>query len=432
MHRESRIFVAVALAAAWSDASAWRFDYSVEAGLLHSDNINLSPVDPVRETVLIPHLDFGLTHAGSRVNVDVGGVLEYREYLKDSYGSEFRGTFNGRVNWLLVPERLTWTFADNLGLYPVSLRGPDVPGNLQQTNVFSTGPTLRFRFTPSLQGQAEARWSDSHAEETGAFDSSRLSGAFRLLHDFSTTRHLSGNVEVEDVDFDDDLLADDYRRYSAYAGYTQSLARIDLDLALGYSRLEFDRGGDSSGPLLRTSADWRATDRSTFGFGATWRYSDAATSLAEGGAAFDTGLDGVGVGGALITPDVYRERRLDASYLYQGVRLNLASTLYASRFRYEQDTLLVDADRNEIGLGFTLGYLLRPLLTLGITGEATRRRFVDSGSTDRDHRYGLFLAQQFARHWSWRADLSRNERNAGSGADSYDENALYLRLIYSH
>lgn len=432
MHRESRIIVAAALAAAWGDASAWRFDYSVEAGLLHSDNINLSPLDPVRETVLIPHLDFGLTHAGSRVNVDVGGVLEYREYLKDSYGSEFRGTFNGRVNWLLVPERLTWTFADNLGLYPVSLRGPDVPGNLQQTNVFSTGPTLRFRFTPSLQGQAEARWSDSHAEETGAFDSSRLSGAFRLLHDFSTTRHLSGNVEVEDVDFDDDLLADDYRRYSAYAGYTQSLARIDLDFALGYSRLEFDRGGDSSGPLLRTSADWRATDRSTFGFGATWRYSDAATSLAEGGAAFDTGLDGVGVGGALITPDVYRERRLDASYLYQGVRLNLASTLYASRFRYEQDTLLVDADRNEVGLGFTLGYLLRPLLTLGVTGETTRRKFVDSGSTDRDHRYGLFLAQQFARHWSWRADLSRNERNAGSGADSYDENALYLRLIYSH
>ena len=432
MHRESKIIATAMLVAACGDASAWRLDYTLEAGILHSDNINLSPVDPVREDVLVPRLDFGLTHAGARVNVDLGGSLEHRTYLQDTYSSEFRGTFDGRLNWLLLPERLSWTFADNLGLYPVSLRAPDVPGNLQQTNVFSTGPTLRFRFTPALQGQAEARWSDSHAEETGAFDSSRLFGAFRLLHDFSTTRHLSGNIEVEDVDFDDDLLAEDYRRHSAYAGYTQSLARIDLDLALGYSRLEFDRGGSSSGPLLRASADWRVTDRSTFGFGVTSRYSDAATSLAEGGAAFDTGLDGVAVGNALITPDVYRERRLDTSYLYQGVRLNLASTLYASRFRYEQDASLVDADRDEIGLGFTLGYLLRPLLTLGVTAEATRREFVDSDSTDRDYRYGIFFTQQFARRWSWRADLSRNERNAGSDADSYDENALYLRLIYTH
>ena len=114
------------------------------------------------------------------------------------------------------------------------------------------------------------------------------------------------------------------------------------------------------------------------------------------------------------------------------MRLNLASTLYASRFRYEQDGLLVDADRDEVGLGLTLGYLLRPLLTLGVTGEATRRNFVDSDSTDRDYRYGLFIAQQFARHWSWRADLSRNERHADAGAESFDENALYLRLIYTH
>ncbi|HEX7768470.1 MAG TPA: hypothetical protein VF422_00415, partial [Dokdonella sp.] len=325
MERKSKLIATVVLATLCGDASAWRLDYTLEAGILHSDNINMSPVDPVREDVLVPRIDFGLTHAGARVNVDLGGALEHRTYLQDTYGSEFRGSFAGRLNWLLLPERLTWTFPDHLGLYPVSLRAPDVPGNLQQTNVFSTGPTLRFRFTPSLQGQAEARWSDSHAEETGAFDSSRLSGAFRLLHDFSTTRHLSGNLEAEDVDFDDDLVAEDYRRWSAYAGYTQALARLDLDLALGYSRIEYDRGGDSSGPLMRASVDWRATDRSTFGFGVTWRYSDAATSLAEGTAAFDTGLDGVAVGGALITPDVYRERRLDTSYLYQGVRLNLAS-----------------------------------------------------------------------------------------------------------
>ena len=42
------------------------------------------------------------------------------------------------------------------------------------------------------------------------------------------------------------------------------------------------------------------------------------------------------------------------------------------------------------------------------------------------------LIARFARRWSWRADLSRYERHGGDGVDSFDENALYLRLIYTH
>ncbi|HEY6544284.1 MAG TPA: hypothetical protein VIZ64_05270, partial [Dokdonella sp.] len=106
------------------------------------------------------------------------------------------------------------------------------------------------------------------------------------------------------------------------------------------------------------------------------------------------------------------------------------ATAYAARFRYERDELL-DADRNEVGLGFALGYLLRPLMTLGLAGEATRRSFIDTDSTDRDHRYGIYFTHQFARRWSWRADLSRYERHGGAGVDSFDENALYLRLIHT-
>ena len=128
MERKSKLIATVVLATLCGDASAWRLDYTLEAGILHSDNINMSPVDPVREDVLVPRIDFGLTHAGARVNVDLGGALEHRTYLQDTYGSEFRGSFDGRLNWLLLPERLTWTFADHLGLYPVSLRAPGFSG----------------------------------------------------------------------------------------------------------------------------------------------------------------------------------------------------------------------------------------------------------------------------------------------------------------
>ncbi len=422
-----RLTVASLLIAACPDAFALRLDYTVELGLLRSDNITLSPTDPIDETVLIPHLDFSLVESGSNVQAAVTGVLEYRNYLDGTFGSEFRGTLNGNINWDIVPERFAWTFADHLGLYPISLRDPDVPGNLQQTNVFTTGPTLRFRVGPTVQGQTELRWIDSYAEETGAFDSRRLGLAQRFQWQLAPTRRLNANLEVQDIDFDDDLVARDYRRHAAYLDYDATLAHLDFGVALGYTRLDFDAGGDVSGPLARASLDWRASERSTFGMAFAWQYSDAVSALAVGGSAFDLGLGGIDIGGEAIGADVYRERRLEGNYLYQSTRFNIASTVHAARFRYEQEAVVLAADRNEIGAGINVGYLLRPLLTLGATAEALRRRYVDDGVTDRDYRYGIYLSQQLSRHWRWRIDLSRNERHAGTGADSFDENAAYLR-----
>ena len=50
--------VALALAVASGTASAAQFDYSLFAGIEHSDNINLSGTDPVSQNVLSPGLNF--------------------------------------------------------------------------------------------------------------------------------------------------------------------------------------------------------------------------------------------------------------------------------------------------------------------------------------------------------------------------------------
>ena len=422
---------ACALMLACQQALAVRLDYSIDLGLLHSDNIALSASDPISETVLIPSLAFSLSESGSSVVAEVTGVVEYRDYLDDSFGNEFRGNLNGLVNWTLVPERLNWVFADTLGLYPISLRDPAVPGNLQQTNVFTTGPTLRFRLAPTLLGQAELRYIDGHAEEASAFDSQRYSAALRGLYDLSDTRNLSGNIEFQKVDIDDDTLAEDYRNLSLYLGYTQALSELDFNAALGYSRLRFETAPDASGPLARASLSWRASERSTFGIGIADQFTDAASSIGSGSANFDAGFGGVDVGGAAITADVYRERRVDASYLLQGTRLNLATLLRYGTYRYEQAPAALANDRDEFGAGINLGYLLRPTLTLGMTAEAVRRSFDTSDLTDRTWRYGAYLTQRMTRHFSWRVDLARNERDSGDDADSYDENSIYLRFTYT-
>jgi len=143
------------------------------------------------------------------------------------------------------------------------------------------------------------------------------------------------------------------------------------------------------------------------------------------------GGGGVDVGGTAITPDVFRERRISGTYQLQGTRLNLAALLRYGTYRYEEAAPALANDRDELGAGLNLGYLLRPTLTLGVNAEATRREFNESDLTDRNYRYGVYLTQRMTRHLSWRADLARNERHSSAAADSYDENSVYLRFTYT-
>ena len=411
-------------------AMAVRLDYTAEIGYLTSDNINLSSIDPVEENLLIPQLGFRLSENGSSVQAQVNGLIEYRDYLGGAFGNEFRGTLDGVVDWALIPERLKWSFADNLGLNPINLRQPDTPDNLQQTNVFSTGPTLQFRLGQTTNGLAELRYTDSYAEDTGEFNSGRTSAALRALRELDPTRRLSGNLEASKINYDSDSQQSDYSRYAGYAGYTQKLAQLDLDIALGYSWLDFDAGEHVSGALFRSRLDWRASPHSTFGLGIYREISDASTSLASADAMLINGFGGISIGGATISPDVFRSHRFEASYGLETTRISLNSAVSVGRIRYVRDTAL-DSDRNEFAAQLNLGYKLRPTLTLGLLGGFVRRDYQVGDLDTKDTLYGAYLRQQMSRHWGWRLDLSRNERDGQGDAFSYDENTAYVRLIYS-
>lgn len=413
-----------------SAALAARLDYTAEIGYLHSDNINLSAVDPVAENLLIPQLAFRFSEDGSVVRAQVNGLVEYRDYLGGAFGNEFRGTLDGVVDWTLIPERLKWSFADSLGLNPINLRLPDSPDNLQQTNVFSTGPTLQFRLGQSTMGQAELRYTDSYAQTTDEFNSGRLSAALRALKDLDSTRHLSANLEASKINYDNNSQQSDYTRYAGYAGYTQKLSQLDLDVALGYSHFDFDRGEHINAALIRANLNWRASAQNTFGLGVYRDISDAATSLAISNADIGNGFGGISIGGAAISPDVYKNHRIEGRYALETVRISLISAVSFGTIRYISDSA-IDSDRNELEGRVDLAYKLRPNLTLGVLAGIIRRDYQVGNVDTRDTLFGAYLRQQMSRHWGWRVDIARNERKDQTDALSYHESSAYVRLIYS-
>lgn len=420
--------VPLALALAAGPACAGQLDYSFSAGVEHSDNINLSANDPVSQSVLIPGLGFSYIEQGATVQAHVTGAAEYRDYLGSAYSNQKLGELAGLVNWTVLPQRLDFLVQDYASVQPLSTLSSDAPDNQQQTNVLSVGPNLHFDLGNAVHGQAELRYIGSRASRTTQFNSSRGEGALRLTRDISPISQLSLNVESQQVDFDD-AGEGDYRRNELFARYVHKLAHLDLDAALGWSRIHFDGGaGDGSDPLARASINWHASVRNTFGVSYMRDYSDAAQDLINLADPVETGTPvSIQTGGAVIGGGAYLERRIDGYYGYSGERLTFNLSPWYRKLHYVEGA---NPDQTGRGGDAGLDFRLRERLTLSVFANAERIEYAQLSRRDTTRNLGIGLRQLLNSHWSWRLSLVDRRRTSNAPNAGYHAKEAYFRIIY--
>jgi len=413
-------------------AQAYQLDYSLETALGYSDNINESELDPTGQSVLIPRLKFDVREDGSYLLAHASGQVEYRDYLGGAFGNELRGQFSGIATWFIFPQRLSFDFEDYAAVEPVNIFAPNAPNNQQQVNVATLGPTFYFRIQQTLNGQAELRLTSNTASQSKDFNSDRGFAALRAIKDLSALKKLSGNIEAQHVHFTDRSGGPDYSRYDAYARYQSTLTQLDLDVALGASRVKFAEGnGDHSGWLGRASVSWRATPSNTLGASALRQYSDASQDLIADPAALlaaTTFADGIVPGTTPITSQVYLEQRVGASYVFHTERFLVRVEPYYKTLDY-----LLDPDFNQDVHGAVAGfsYRPRPLWTLALDATEETRDYTNVARRDEDLRFDLSFVDRLTRQWSVRLDLVRNQRNSDAAGQSFRENAAYVTAIFT-
>jgi uncharacterized protein (PEP-CTERM system associated) len=442
--------IVLGLASAPCVAVAGTFDYTVYAGLEHSNNIALSSDRPLSENVLTPGGTFQFTQMGSTFQANVGGTLEYREYLNHHFDSQLQTQMAGQANWTISPDRLDFSVEDYAGVQPVDQLAADSPGNQQQTNVIVMGPTLRMRFGDSARGQIELRYINSYASKVDEFDSSRGLAAFRLFRDLSPTDQLSGNVEFQRVDFDKQPGTANYDRKEAFVRYTSNLAHFDADVLVGGTRLDFDQGRKATAPLVRAQIGWQPTLRNSLTVAGTLQYADAAQDIITTPGVYETmgaaerveALDpfantggigrgnastGVGVGSAVIGSQVYKERRVEAVWSWRSERLTMSVSPSFNKLRYIDDATFDQLSR---GVSAGLGYRLRPTLTLTGFGTVDKTTYDVGNRKDTTVRLGLDLGQQVNRHWTWHASVGRERRTSNAVDQSYRETQFFVGVVY--
>ncbi|TDK28500.1 hypothetical protein E2F46_01010 [Luteimonas aestuarii] len=420
--------IAAALAAALpGTADAVRIDYSLDAGYERDDNVALSATDPIEQDILRLGAGFALTHDTSTVQASLAGRVDHRRY-EDIYDDATDRMLEGRLNWMIVPDRFGFVLEDRYGVQTINRFAPASPDNRQQVNVLSLGPNFYFNAGGALRGQAELRYIDSHAEVTQDFNSSRVAGALRIIKDLDATSSLSFNLQGQDIDFDNDLFARDHKRYEAFATYRRQFNRFDMQLDGGWSRLDYADGQSRNNPLARAEIGWQPSERSRFNLNAANQFSDAATSaLDQIGAT--TGIPAsVMTGDSTVTASAYEVRELGGGYEYTGVRTSLSLSAYHQRLDYiDVGTANEEARGGSIGFG----YRLQPTLTLRASASANRTEYNAPANRREDNRlYSLGLEKQWSRHWSSTLSATRYSRSSSLDSAEFEQNLIYIGVTY--
>lgn len=420
------------LVASPQTAYALRIDYVIDLAAEHNDNLLLTPADPIALTVLRPGASFDVTHESSTLQAHISGRTEYRRYGDDRFDDTVDGALTGRVNWVAIPDRLSFSVFDNLALQPVNTLAPDTPGNRQQVNVLSAGPTLSFDWGAGWRGATELRYVRSEAEITDQFNSNRIDLTLRAIKPLSATSRFAFNAQTQRVDFVDDATARDYTRSALFARYSRTLSRFDLAVDLGYSRLDYRRdfpglSGTRSDPLLRADLGWRPNASHRLGLRFNSEFSDvAADSLANLGEGTELPAEIV-TGEAVVNASPYLQRQLEVDYGFTATRWTFGVAPYVGRRRYED---IGTFDQNDYGSSVEASWRARHDLRLGITGSLIHIDYLNLDRQDETRRYGGYIRYDWAKRWSGTVSLARYERHSSAPGQSADQSVVGLIISY--
>lgn len=404
-------------------------DYTLGVEIEHDSNVNLSRTDPVSQNILTPEMTFDLKEKGSTFSVDAAGALDYHDYLEGAFADQFTSLFSGVADWTISPERLDWVFEDYLGRQPINAFVPDAPSNQQQTNVFTTGPTLRAHFSDALRGKLDMRYTNTYAEDTSNFNGDRLGAVAQLAYLLSAESTIAGAVGASDVRYDKDISKPfEYDRYDAYLGYDDKTRQFKFNLAAGYSWLDSSTLDNDSGPLLRASATWTPSATTTLSLGATREFTDSGEALIVD----PTQIDNLGIGSgnnnAVVSPQVYVLEELIATFGHTQGNVHFDIAPFWRDYNYVATNAL---NQRSFGYLLSLSWLMRPKLTLATGLGREHRDYTDVDRVDDDKTYWLGVGWQQSRHWSWQARAEHSSRDATNFDGGYSERAYILSLTYT-
>lgn len=416
-----------------SIGSCWTFavwasplTYSVGYGLQYSSNIHQSEHDRVSDSVSLvsAHVAYQQMHADALTRLRIGAV--YQNYHKDTFDDDVNLLVDGAGEWYIQPQLLSWVATESFRKVQVSPTGPNTPNNLQDSNIFTTGPNLYLHLGERDKVVVEGRYGDVFIAGTN-LDNVRKFGAVRWIHQPSLRHRIAANYEYMAVEFKE-TGANNYSRNDGFITLTYLTNRTEFGLEAGLSRAELDIGDSFQGFRGRIELSQQLSSFSRAGIRYFQEYSDTGLELLATGitsAPGDVGRSG-NVALDVVSRDIFYNKQSELYY-----RRTESSVPWGIRLFFRDVDFASEAgDREESGATFDLNYSPTPTTTISLFSFYRWTDYLDTLREDRDSESGIALVWQMGRRLSSRFEYRNIARESTALGAGFDDSRVTVSISY--
>jgi hypothetical protein len=406
----SAVTLGLAISATAAEAdSGW----SVDAGATHTDNATLVETGKKADTLGTVGGSLAWEANTQRLEATLNGAGEFLHYFDNSFRDDFQGRIGGHAKVGLVPELLSWTVDDHFGQVATNPFAAATPANLQNLNVFSSGPDLHLRLGDQMRAQFSGRYEFTRYESTDQINTRSWNGSIGLLRDVSPTTSLGVLASMSRYTYD----------ASGVPTYDQQGGWIEWKTGSTRQTLSVDAGGNRvsstiesrTEPLARIKWHRRLQPFLSMDVQLSSEFMNAAQQF--------TAANVVNVGISTLPASA---RKADVSFVYAQPRTRISVGGGVRKLAYDSASQPDEKGWNvhaEIGRQFT------PRV----------QGFVNYRIDDRDYGTGLGIRErtgqagldwQLSRAAFLTISYSRLESGGGVAQNRYDANLLSARLSW--
>lgn len=394
----------------------------ISLGVGETDNVFLSGSPTRSQTIGVAGLDFDVQRQGTLLEVDAKGAFEDSYFLQNAFGNQLYGRFDGLTSVQLVPGVWKWVVQDDFGQAQLDPTAPLTPTNLENVNVFSTGPDFKFRLGGTGFVEAALRYSLAHYE-TSPLDGHRELANLAVGEEMSPASSISLNADEQQLRFDDTQVNTDYDRRELYARYQLHGARTGLDLDLGVSQSDITGRWVSAG-LAQITAHRLISASTTLTLALGHELTDAADSFRNLRGGAGTGIVIAPVAG---TSDPYLSNYASAELRFERNRTAITVGARWERDTYEQAAAFGDS---RAALSAVLTRRLTQELSLEVLGSWQRIHYYSNAYYETDWPVGAALVMTPGRHTSFRLRVDHLSHDTTNPDVSITENRVFLSVEY--
>lgn len=397
------------------------FTYGADTGIGYSDNITESSNDKRGDEMLGIGVQLAGLEQSARFQGGVLADLEHVNYLQGTFSPQLIGNFAGYGSYALIPDYIHWMAQDSFGQGLIDPFASQSPGNLENINTLTTGPTFSIPLSALTMLNVSARYSRV-SYQVSPLDSNDYGGSVSLAHLLSARSRISVNIQDERYEYTDPINPS-YQDREVYVRYDIQGARTHIDADVGYDQV---RGSDlsSNGVLARLSISRTIAEGSVVSLSAGRDTSNSSSFLTQSQSVTGIGLQTTS-GRQTATPFTNQYESLSWGLVRRRTTFSFGVAHYLQL--YDGQSSL---DNTITSGSARVSRVVYPGWSVGLAGEYSKNIFSPlSGGNYTQKQGGLNVKWQMARKLALSFEYDHFIRNS-EAQFNYTENRVWVRIQY--